>query len=125
MEGLTHEDVEHVPQEFEEEEDDRKEGEEEQEEQKQQTVYNSHACPMCGITLFSPYITHCTICNVKVPLGDTRKGMLRHEFQNRHLCNCGNKENFLLVEESTYYIWDMESLRTLLLYERRRIIRPP
>jgi hypothetical protein len=43
-----------------------------------------------------------------MPLGDTRKGMLKYEFHNRHRCFCGNKKKLLIAEESTYYIWDME-----------------
>jgi hypothetical protein len=34
--------------------------------------------------------------------------MLRHEFQNRYRCNCGNKTKLLLAEENKHYIWDME-----------------
>jgi hypothetical protein len=45
---------------------------------------------------------------VKLPLGDTRKDMLKSEFHNRHRCFCGNKKKLLIAEESTYYIWDME-----------------
>jgi hypothetical protein len=109
MDGLTHDDVEHLSQEEDEEQEDRKEGDEEKEEQKQQrTMKNKSTCPMCGITLHTLYITQCTICNVKVPLGDTRKGMLRNEFHNRHRCFCGNKKKLLIAEKSKYYIWDME-----------------
>jgi hypothetical protein len=108
MEGLTHDDVERAPQTEETEvltkDEEFKDG---------QTEYSEYpvddeACPICGITLHSLYIAHCTVCNVKVPLGDTRKGMLKHEFQNRHRCNCGNKKKLKIAEENSYYIWDME-----------------
>jgi hypothetical protein len=99
MDGLTHNDVEHVPQEEEGDGEERKEGDEEeaaqqQQQQQMQTDQDSDACPMCGFTLHTLYITHCTICNVKVPLGDTRKGMLKYEFHNRHRCFCGTRKSF-------------------------------
>jgi hypothetical protein len=105
MDGLTHDDVEHVPQ----TEQEAEAGKEEEEFKGGQTDYPEYpaACPICGLTLHTLYITHCVICNVKVPLGDTRKGMFKYEFQNRHRCSCGNKE-LKIAEESSYYIWDME-----------------
>jgi hypothetical protein len=103
MDGLAHNDVEHVPQVVEEAEELKKE----EEFKGRQTEYPEYpidddACPICGITLHTLYITHCTICNVKVPLGDTSKGMLKYEFHNRRRCFCGNKKKLLIAEESTY-----------------------
>jgi hypothetical protein len=118
MDGLTHDDVESLPQTEEPEvltEQEESKGTEEEllEYPGGQTEYpeppiDDDACPMCGITLHSLYITRCTVCDVKVPLGDTRKGMLKHEFQNRHRCVCGNKKKLKIAEESSYFIWDME-----------------
>jgi hypothetical protein len=117
MEGLTHDDVEPAPQTEEAEvltEEDESKGTQAElfHYPGGQTEYPEYpieeACPICGITLHTLYITHCTICNEKVRLGDTRKGMLKHEFQNRHRCICGNKKKLKIAEESSYYIWDME-----------------
>jgi hypothetical protein len=81
MDGLTHDDVEPPTQTEESEVLTEPEVLTEQEESKGteeelldypggQTEYPEYpiedACPMCGITLHSLYITHCTVCNVKV-----------------------------------------------------------
>jgi hypothetical protein len=102
MNGLTHDDVEHLPK--------TKEAEvliEEEEFKGEQSEYPEYsvdddACPICEITLH----TLCKVCNVKVPLGDTRKGMLKHEFQNRHHCNCDSLKSQKKAR-TTYGTWNV------------------
>jgi hypothetical protein len=65
-------------------------------------------CPECELLLYTVYFVTCTICQMKIPLGNIREGKLKYRWLNNHRCFCGNKKELLTSHESKYYVWDMK-----------------
>jgi hypothetical protein len=58
---------------------------------------------MCAGSCIAPFAT------CRSPLGDRRKGERLYQYVNKHRCDCGNKKELKVANESSYWIWDLES----------------